>query len=344
MDGFDPSIGVIVLAATNRPDVLDPALLRAGRFDRRVAVQPPDQLGRKKILEVHTRKVPLARGLDLGALASTTSGMVGADLANLVNEAALLAARRGHERVQVDDFTDALEKIVLGAERKIVLSPEDRRRTAYHEAGHAIVGMLTPEADRVRKISVIPRGVALGVTFAAPAADRFSYDEPYLRAKIRVALGGRAAEEIVFGSVTTGAESDIQQLTRIARQMIGRWGMSEQIGPISVLADEAARPVPVFVADAETSEKTRQAVDDEVRKLVQHEHDNVARLLAANRDKLDALAAALLEHETLDELEVYQAAGIAHRPDDEGAVISMASKTRRSRTAERDTIPGKTAG
>ena len=235
MDGFDSSTSVIVLAATNRADVLDQALLRPGRFDRRVAVQPPDKTGRKKILEVHTRGVPLAPDVDLGALAASTVGMVGADLANLVNEAALLAARRNHKKVELADFTDALEKIVLGAERKVMLTPADKRRTAYHEGGHAIVGMLTEGADPVRKISIIPRGVSLGVTFSAPEADHFNYTEQELRGKIKVALGGRSAEEVVYGDITTGAESDIQQLTQIARQMVGRWGMSTAIGTIAVL-------------------------------------------------------------------------------------------------------------
>ena len=217
---------MIVLGATNRPEILDPALLRPGRFDRRVAVSPPDRAGREAILRVHTRSVPLAADVDLGALAASTPGMVGADLANLVNEAALLAAKRNHEKVDRQDLTDALERIVLGAERKVMISDEDRRRTAYHEAGHAIVGMLTPGADPVRKVSIIPRGQALGVTFSAPDADRFNFDQRHLLAQIKVALGGRVAEEVVFGDLTTGAESDIQQLTRIARHMVGRWGMS----------------------------------------------------------------------------------------------------------------------
>ncbi len=226
MDGFDPRTGVIVLGATNRPEILDPALLRPGRFDRRVSVQPPDRAGREAILRVHTRSVPLAPDVDLGALASSTPGMVGADLANLVNEAALLAARRNHEKVNTADLNDALERIVLGAERKVVLSEDDRRRTAYHESGHAIVGMLTPGADPVRKVSIIPRGQALGVTFSAPDADRFNFDRRAVLAQIKVALGGRTAEEIFFDDITTGAESDIQQLTQIARHMVGRWGMS----------------------------------------------------------------------------------------------------------------------
>ena len=242
MDGFDSSTGVIVLAATNRPDVLDSALLRPGRFDRRVAVQPPDRAGREQILRVHTRGKPLAPDVDLGRIAATTPGMVGADLANLVNEAALLAARRSHDAITEADLTDALERIVLGAERKIMMSPEDRRRTAYHEAGHAIVAMLTDGADPVRKISIIPRGLALGVTFSAPEADRYSYQQRELIAKIKVSLGGRAAEEIVFDQPTTGAESDIEQLTGIARHMVGRWGMSRAVGPLAVLARDGQGP------------------------------------------------------------------------------------------------------
>jgi cell division protease FtsH len=290
MDGFDSSTGVIVIAATNRPDVLDAALLRPGRFDRRVAVQPPDRNGREAILRVHTRSVPLAPDVDLGAIAATTPGMVGADLANLANEAALLAARRGHDSVQEADFTDALERIVLGAERKVMMSDEDRRRTAYHEGGHAIVGMLTEGADPVRKISIIPRGLALGVTFAAPDADRFNYSEQELRAKIKVALGGRSAEEIVFGDITTGAESDIQQLTQIARQMVGRWGMSPTIGTVAVLPSDGQGPLLPGVA--EVSPETQQLIDEEVRQIVAAAHVEVLELLRKNRDKLDSLAAA----------------------------------------------------
>ena len=243
MDGFDSTEAVVVLGATNRPEILDQALLRPGRFDRRVAVQPPDRAGRQKILEVHTRSLPLADDVDLGTVASATPGMVGADLANLCNEAALLAARRNHDKVQMADFTDSLEKILLGAPRGIVLSPEDRERTAYHESGHALVGMLTPDADPVRKVSIIPRGMALGVTLSTPDADRVSYSRDDLEAKIRVALGGRVAEEIVYGKITTGAESDIQQLTQIARQMVGRWGMSEKLGPVAVLPSDGSSPL-----------------------------------------------------------------------------------------------------
>ena len=312
MDGFDSSTGVIVLAATNRPDVLDPALLRPGRFDRRISVQPPDRDGRRKILEVHTRGVPLAPDVDLDAVASSTPGMVGADLANLVNEAALVAARRNHNAVNAEDFSDALERIILGAERKIMMSLDDRRRTAYHEGGHAIVGMLTPGADPVRKVSIIPRAQSLGVTFSAPDADRFNYDEQELLAKIKVALGGRAAEELVYGAVTTGAESDIQQLTMIARQMVGRWGMSEAIGPIAVLPDDGRGPL--LPGSEESSQETQRLVDSEVRRIVDESYDEVVALLREHREKLDALAEALLEHETLDGADAYAAASIERVP------------------------------
>jgi cell division protease FtsH len=308
MDGFDPRLGVIVLGATNRPEILDPALLRPGRFDRRVVVSPPDRTGREAILRVHTRGVPLAADVNLGALASTTPGMVGADLENLVNEAALLAARREHEKVNREDLTDALERIVLGAERKVMISEDDRRRTAYHEAGHAIVGMLTPGADPVRKVSIIPRGQALGVTFSAPDADRFNFEQQHLLAQIKVALGGRVAEELVFSDITTGAESDIQQLTRIARHMVGRWGMSRAIGPIAVLPADGMGP---FLPGAsETSESTQRLVDEEVRRIVESAHVEVSALLRENRGNLDSLVAGLLEHETLDEVDAYAAAGL----------------------------------
>ncbi len=308
MDGFDSSTHVIVIAATNRPDVLDQALLRPGRFDRRVAVQPPDRAGRQAILEVHTRGVPLGSDVDLARIAATTPGMVGADLANLVNEAALLAARRNHDEVEEADFTDALERIVLGAERQVMMSPEDRRRTAYHEGGHAIVGMLTPGADPVRKVSIIPRGLALGVTFAAPEDDRFNYSEPEIEAKIKVALGGRAAEEVVFGEISTGAESDIQQLTDLARQMVGRWGMSNAVGPVAVLPRDGQGPLLPGVA--EVSQATQELLDGEVRRIVDESHKEVVELLKDNRERLDSLASALLEHETLDEDDAYAAAGV----------------------------------
>jgi cell division protease FtsH len=326
MDGFDSSTSVIVIGATNRPDVLDQALLRPGRFDRRVAVQPPDRAGREAILKVHTRGLPLAADVDLGRIAATTPGMVGADLANLANEAALLAARRNHQQVEESDFSDALERIVLGAERQVLMSADDRRLTAYHEGGHAIVGMLTPGADPVRKVSIIPRGMALGVTFSAPESDRFNYREPEVLARIKVALGGRAAEEVVFGETSTGAESDIQQLTEIARQMVGRWGMSSAIGPVAVVPRDGAGPF----AAPETSADTQRLVDEEVRRVVEESHEQVLALLRENRAKLDSLASALLEHETLDEDDAYAAAGVPRTAAASTDAYAAAARSRSS--------------
>jgi cell division protease FtsH len=308
MDGFESSEAVVVLAATNRPDVLDSALLRPGRFDRRVSVQAPDRDGRVEILKVHTRSIPLDADVDLGAIAASTPGMVGADLANLANEAALLAARREHAKVQMADLTDSLEKIMLGSPRGILLSPADRERTAFHEAGHALVGMLTPGADPVRKVSIIPRGMALGVTLSTPDSDRVSYSLEDLQAKLRVALGGRVAEEVVYDTITTGAESDIQQLTQIARQMVGRWGMSEAIGPIAVLPADGQGPF--FPGSGETSETTQRLIDEEVRRIVEEAHGEVTRLLTEHRGQLESLAQALLSAETLDSPEAYAAAGV----------------------------------
>jgi cell division protease FtsH len=307
MDGFEANQAVVVLGATNRPEILDPALLRPGRFDRRVAVQPPDKEGRRKILEVHTRKMPLAPDVDLGAIAATTPGMVGADLANLANEAALLAARRGHDKVEMTDFTESLEKILLGAPRNIVLAQSDRERTAYHESGHALVGMLTPGADPVRQISIIPRGQALGVTLSTPDADRVSYSREELDAQIRVALGGRVAEEVVYGTITTGAESDIANLTNIARQMVGRWGMSDALGPITLLPRDGSELVP---GTAPSSEQTQALIDQEVHRLVEDAHRAVTAVLTEHRTQLDNLAHALLAAETLDRSDAYAAAGL----------------------------------
>ncbi len=326
MDGFNPATNVIVLAATNRPDVLDRALLRPGRFDRRVAVQPPDRDGREAILRVHTRGVPIGPDVDLARIAATTPGMVGADLANLVNEAALTAARREHDVVEEADFTDALERIVLGAERQVMMSYEDRRRTAYHEGGHALVGMLTRGADPVRKVSIIPRGMALGVTFSAPDADRFSYLEPEILAKIKGALGGRAAEEIVFGEISTGAESDLEQLTALARQMVGRWGMSDALGPVSVIPRDGSGPF--LPGAAEVSPETHKLLDDEVRRIVGAAHDEVVTLLTENRTRLDALASALLEHETLDEDDAYAAAGVTRPQATPAGELAAAARSR----------------
>ena len=311
MDGFTGSEGVIVLGATNRPEILDAALLRPGRFDRRVVVSPPDQVGREAILRVHTKSVPLAPDVSLTTIASTTPGMVGADLKNLVNEAALLAARRGNTTVQRADFSDALEKIILGTERRIVMSKEEKERTAFHESGHALLGMLQPGADPVRKISIVPRGMALGVTLQSPESDRYSYDAEYLRGRIIGALGGRAAEFVVYGNVTTGAESDLDTVTRIARQMVGRWGMSDLIGPLTVLPNPNS--VGMFGESPDApSAKTRELVDSETRRIVDECYTEALRKLRDHRVQLDALTAALLERETLDEKDAYAVAGIEH--------------------------------
>jgi cell division protease FtsH len=299
-----------VLGATNRPEVLDPALLRPGRFDRRVAVQPPDRIGRRRILEVHTHRMPLADDVDLDVLAATTPGMVGADLANLANEAALLAARRGHDKVFMADFTESLNKILLGAPRGIVLLPADRARTAYHESGHALVGMLTPGADPVRQVTIIPRGMALGVTLSTPDVDRVSYTREELDAQIKVALGGRVAEEVVYGTITTGAESDIAGLTQIARQMVGQWGMSDAFGPVSLVARDGERLPGV----SEVSPETQRLIDEEVQRIIETAHRGVTAVLTEHRAQLDGLASALLAAETLDGPAAYAAAMVAPRP------------------------------
>ncbi|MEU9416336.1 ATP-dependent zinc metalloprotease FtsH [Streptomyces sp. NPDC051000] len=306
MDGFSGSEGVVVLAATNRADVLDPALTRPGRFDRTVVVSPPDKAGREAILRIHTRDIPLAPGVDLAQVARTTPGMTGAELANLANEAALLAVKRRQDTVTQADLSDALEKVQLGAERPLVMPDEERRRTAYHESGHALLGMLQPGADPVRKITIVPRGRALGVTLSTPDADRYAYTEEYLRGRVIGALGGMAAEHVVYAVVTTGAENDLEQVTNIVRGMVGRWGMSERIGRLTVIPSDAQSPYGLLAAPA-----TLDAVDHEMRRIVDECYEDACRLLRENRDKLDALAEALLANETLDEPAAYAAAGIA---------------------------------
>jgi cell division protease FtsH len=316
MDGFSSREGIIVLAATNQPDVLDKALLRPGRFDRRVVVNLPDKTGREAILTVHTRSVPLANDASLGELAATTPGFSGAELKNLVNEAALLAARREQNEVRHKDFLDALEKIVLGPERPILLSRADKERIAYHEGGHAILGLVVPGADPVNRVTIVPRGHALGVTYQRPDSDRYNYPEAYLRARIVGMLGGRAAEEIVYGTKTTGAESDIEQATGLARRMVTRWGMSERLGLVQLAPREnpylsgpngyaGARPF---------SEETAEAIDAEVLKIIGESHDEARRLLSAHRKQLDALVEALLSRETLNEQEILEVTGLPPAP------------------------------
>ncbi|MGW6280218.1 ATP-dependent zinc metalloprotease FtsH [Kribbella sp. NPDC055071] len=306
MDGFSGDEGVVVLAATNRADVLDPALLRPGRFDRTITVVAPDQKGREAILRVHARGKPLAPDADLNSLAKSTPGMTGADLANLLNEAALAAARQGESQITQRDLTDSLEKVQLGTARNVVMPAEERRRTAYHEGGHALLGMVQVGADPVRKVSIIPRGRALGVTLSTPDADRYGYDTEYLRGRIIGALGGMAAEQEVLGVVTTGAESDLQTATQIARSMVGRWGMSEAVGPVSVLPAEGD------ARSAGVSDELLNTVDLEIRRLIEECYAEARRLLRENRSRLDSIAEQLLEHETLDEADAYAAAGIPH--------------------------------
>ena len=314
MDGFTGAEGVIVLAATNRPEILDAALLRPGRFDRRVAVNPPDREGRERILRVHTRNVPLAEDVKLDRVAASTPGMVGADLRNLVNEAALLTARGHRAAVGTRDLMEAFEKVVLGAERRIALSPFDRERTAYHEAGHALLGMLEPGADPVRKVSIVPRGLSLGVTLQSPEADRYGFDSRYLRGRIMGLLGGRAAEQLIYDDVTSGAESDLEQVTKIARLMVGRWGMSEGVGLVTVLPRGDDTSLSGMAAEA-----TRELVDNEVRRIVSEAYQLALTRLREHRDRLDALAQALLDRETLDEEDAYEAAGFGHQLADEAA-------------------------
>ncbi|MFD9408299.1 ATP-dependent zinc metalloprotease FtsH [Streptomyces sp. NPDC059989] len=305
MDGFSGSEGVVVLAATNRADVLDPALTRPGRFDRTVVVSPPDRGGREAILRIHTRDIPLAPSVDLAQVARTTPGMTGAELANLANEAALLAVKRRQDQVTQSDLSDALEKVQLGAERSLVMPLEERRRTAYHESGHALLGMLQPGADPVRKITIVPRGRALGVTLSTPDADRYAYTEEYLRGRIIGALGGMAAEHVVYDVITTGAENDLEQVTNIVRGMVGRWGMSERVGKLTAIPSDGGGPYGLSAAPA-----TLDAVDHEMRRIVDECYMEACRLLREHRPQLDALAEALLANETLDEAAAYAAAGI----------------------------------
>lgn len=303
MDGFEGNEGVILIAATNRPDVLDPALLRPGRFDRRVVVPRPDLRGRLEILKIHTRRVPLADDVDLELQARGTPGMVGADLQNLVNEAALLAARRNATRVAHQDFENAKDKVLMGAERRsMIMSDEDKRITAYHEAGHALVAMLTPEhSDPVHKVTIIPRGMALGLTQTLPEEDRLNYSKEQIFAVIRYAMGGRAAEDLVFDQFTTGASNDLQQATSWARRMVTEYGMSDALGPVAYGGSEGE----VFLgrdlgSRKDYSQQKAREIDVEVSDILGGQYDEARKLLEDNRDKLNAIAEALLERETLE--------------------------------------------
>ena len=323
MDGFSSRQGIIVLAATNQPDVLDKALLRPGRFDRRVVVNLPDRKGREAILKVHTRHVPLAPDVSLEALAGATPGLSGADLKNLVNEAALLAARREQHTVRPVDFLDALEKIVLGPERPLLMSRQDRERIAYHEGGHAILGLVVPGADPVNRVTIVPRGQALGVTYQRPDSDRYNYPEAYLRARIVGMLGGRAAEEIVYGTRTTGAENDIEQATNLARGMVTRWGMSDRLGLVQLAPPENPylNTLGGWGATKTYSEETARAIDAEVLRIIAESHEQARRLLTEHRRQLDALAEALLARETLDEQAILEVTVLPPAPALETAKI-----------------------
>ena len=302
MDGFESNEGVILIAATNRPDVLDPALLRPGRFDRRVVVPRPDLRGRLMILKVHTRRVPLEEDAELQVVARGTPGFVGADLQNLVNEAALLAARRHASRVGMNDFEQAKDKVLLGAERRsLIMSDEDKRITAYHEAGHALVAQLSEHADPVHKVTIIPRGMALGVTQTFPTEDRFSLTREQMLAMIKHAMGGRAAEKMVFDHLSTGAANDLRQATQLAREMVCKYGMSDAIGPVSY--DEEGTEVFLgrdFATHKSYSEKTAEEIDRAVAGMLAELYEAARLLLVENRDTLDQVADALLERETLD--------------------------------------------
>jgi cell division protease FtsH len=300
MDGFDDQHEVIMIAATNRPDVLDPALLRPGRFDRQIAVGLPDRRGREGILKIHSRSLRLSGDVNLDLMARSTTGFSGADLANLCNEAALIAARLGHEHVQMSDFEEALDRIILGAARTTILSDHDRKVVAYHEAGHALVAWLLPHADPVHKVTIIPRGRALGVTEQLPGEDQFNYSREYLLARLSVMLGGRTAEELAIGDITTGAESDLVEATRLARRMITRWGMGD-LGLMAIASDDEQPFLGYELTQGhEYSEETSARIDRDIQKLLDERHKLVTTILTRERDKLDHLVEALLSEETVD--------------------------------------------
>ncbi len=306
MDGFESNDGVIIIAATNRPDVLDPALLRPGRFDRTVVVPKPDLKGREEILRVHTSKTPLADNVDLEVIARSTPGFSGADLSNLVNEAALLAARRGKDRIEMVEFDDAKDKLLMGSERKsMIISEDEKRNTAYHEAGHTLVARLIPGTDPIHKVSIIPRGMALGLTQQLPIDERHTYSKEYLMNNIAVLMGGRAAEELVLNHMTTGAGNDIEKATELARKMVCEWGMSEKLGPLTFGKKEEHVFLGREIAQRQNfSEKVAEEIDLEIKKFVVDNYQRAKRLVEDNIDALHRLAKALLEKEVLDSSEI----------------------------------------
>jgi cell division protease FtsH len=302
MDGFDQNESVIVMAATNRPDVLDPALLRPGRFDRQVTVGSPDRNGRLAILKIHTRGKPLADDVDLEALAKATIGFSGADLANLANEAALTAARKNHKRISGRDFSDAFDRIVLGTESPPLSNEQERQVVAYHESGHAIAAALTPGADPVLKVTIVPRGQALGVTATLPEDDRRNYSRDYLLSRMIMMLGGRAAEDVTFNEVTTGAADDLRRVTDLARRMVAQFGMSEKLGQVN-LGDNEQQPFLGYSLSQSRnySDQTAYLIDQEVREIVENAYKKTRQLMVENKDKLEALANELLENEVVDQ-------------------------------------------
>ena len=318
MDGFESNEGVILIAATNRPDVLDPALLRPGRFDRRIVVPRPDLGGRLGILKVHTRKVPLDAGMDLAKIARGTPGFSGADLENLVNEAALYAARRNKEKVEGGDFEYAKDKVLMGTERRsLIISDKEKRTTAVHEAGHALVAKVLPNADPLHKVTIIPRGRALGLTQQLPEEDRLNINQEFALNQIAILMGGRVAEELTFGQKTTGAGNDIEQATNMARAMVCEWGMSERMGPLAFGKKEGEVFLGRDMASTQTySEQTAREIDSEVRRIVNEQYERAKKILLERRESLDKIADALLEYETLDlaDVDVLLAGGAINRP------------------------------
>ena len=350
MDGFEGNEGVIVIAATNRPDVLDPALLRPGRFDRQVVVPLPDIRGREQILKVHMRKVALGDNVKANIIARGTPGFSGADLSNLVNEAALFAARANKKLVDMDEFEKAKDKIMMGAERRsLVMSEEEKKLTAYHEAGHAIVGRLVPSHDPVYKVTIIPRGRALGVTMFLPEEDRLSYSKELLESQISSLFGGRIAEELIFNAskVTTGASNDIERATQLARSMVTKWGLSEKLGPLTYSEEDGE----VFLGRSVTqhkaiSDETAHAIDEEIRNIIDKNYKRSEKILKKNIDKLHLMADALIKYETIDQAQIDDIMkGKVPRPpsdwdDSDGQKAISKKKTRKkTRSSKKNTTP-----
>ena len=334
MDGFESNEGIILVAATNRPDVLDPALLRPGRFDRRVVVPRPDLNGRIEILKVHTKKVPLGPDVDIELIARGIPGFVGADIENLVNEAALLAARKNKTRVEAEDFEEAKDKVLMGTARKsLIISEQEKLTTAYHEAGHTLVAKMLPSTDPVHKVSIIPRGMALGITQQLPQEDKYNINKEYANNRIAILLGGRVAEEIVFKQQTTGAGNDLQQATKLASKMVCDWGMSDKIGPVSFSKEEEE----VFLGRdfgrvRAYSEATAQQIDEEIRNIIHTNYERAKEIISKNLDKLERIAKALLDYESLDgsEIDLLMEGKVLTRPKPAKKVISTTNKEKKN--------------